>query len=510
MNNQAKTKPKTATEKLQSEKDALGRVQPQALFPEEAVLGALMLDRECFDIVSDILKPESFYKEAHSLIYQAISRLAFKYEPVDLLTVTEELSKMGELEKIGGGYYLVELSNRVASAANVEYHARIIAQKYIQRQLISTGSLCIQDAYDDTVDVFELLERTEENLFKIHAGQITSEITMPTLGSRYMVELEKRSKHKGLIGIPSGIESLDSKTGGWQKKDLIILAGRPSMGKTAAALTVALNAALDYGKPVGFFSLEMGDIQLYNRLVSNLADVDGESLQSGKLLDAEWQRVQTAVERLNGTPLYIDETPSISIMALRAKARRMVQKHGVSLIIVDYLQLMTATGENGQKVGNREQEVSAISRGLKGIAKSLDVPVIALAQLSRAVETRGGSKRPQLSDLRESGGIEADADIIGFLYRPEYYQILEDEQGRSLKGLAEIIIAKNRNGALETILTKFEPKYTRFLNYDPNATDEKFPTVDTFQNLVAKNRPVLTDVNGYVRDKEEEEEEPPF
>lgn len=485
-----------------------GKVQPQAVPLEEAVLGALMLDREALDIVADVLRMESFYTVTHQLIYTAIMRLSGRNDPVDLLTVTNELEKMGELKNAGGGYYLVELSNRVASAANIEYHARIISQKHIQRQIIEVSTKAIRSAYEDTVDVFDMLETIEEDLYKIRSVQSSAMLTMHALGVRYMNELQERSKCEGLLGVPSGISNLDKWIGGWQKKDLIIIAARPGMGKTGLALTFTLNAALDYGEPVAFFSLEMGEIQLFNRLVSSLAEVNSEHLNKGKLLDSEWQRVGQAIQRLQNSPIYIDPTPAISIMDLRARARRMKQKHGVKLIVVDYLQLMTATTESAQKVGNREQEVSAISRGLKGIAKTLDVPVIALSQLSRAVELRGGSKRPQLSDLRESGGIEADADIIGFIYRPEYYQIEEDEKGNSLKGVAEFIIAKNRNGALETVFTKFDAIYTRFSNLDPHSTDEMFPTSDPMPSIINKSRPVLRnfDTDGWMPERDD----PPF
>jgi replicative DNA helicase len=601
-----------------------GKVQPQALPLEEAVLGALMLDREALPVVMDILRPESFYLEAHQHIYRAIIRLFERSHPVDLLTVTEEIRKSGELEKIGGPYYLVELTNRVASAANIEYHARIVAQKHIQRELIRVSTSIIKDAYEDTTDVFDLLDDAEKGLFGITQNNLSrSYESMDLLSSKVLKQIEELSqKADGLTGVPTGFTDLDRLTSGWQPSDLIIVAARPGMGKTSMVLAMTLNAARDFNKPVALFSLEMASTQLVQRLISMEAEIEGSKMRNGKLEDWQWQQLQKTVDKLSKVPIFIDDTPGINIFELRAKCRRLKMQHDIQLIIIDYLQLMTGSSENNRN-SNREQEISGISRALKNMAKELSVPVIALSQLSRAVETRGGSKRPQLSDLREcvtgdtlvtladgeevpirdlvgqtpwvrsfdpeshllvnaktdlvwsvgvkpvwkitlqngqsikataehrllsssgwktvselstndflaistkkhanqlvytesdvedetteqewcqiktllfngkeevfdltvpataswiangiishnSGAIEQDADIVSFIYRPEYYGILQDEEGQSLKGIAEFIVAKHRHGALDTIRIKFLDNFAKFTNLD----DPSFP-----------------------------------
>jgi len=443
-----------------------GKVQPQALPLEEAVLGALMLDKDSIAIVIDILRAESFYSDAHQAIYRCVLRLFERSQPVDLLMVTEELKKAGELEMAGGPYYLVGLTNRVASAANIEYHARLIAQKHIQRELIRVSTKIIRDAYEDTTDVFQLLDDAEQGLFNITQQNLSrSYESMGSLASKALKQLEELSKKEtGLTGVPTGFTDLDRITSGWQPSDLIIMAARPGMGKTSLTLALAKNAAMDFGKGVAFFSLEMSNVQLVNRLISLEAEISGSKLRSGQLEDYEWQQLQTVIEKMSEIPIFIDDTPGINIFELRAKCRRLKMQHDIQMVIIDYLQLMTGGTDN--KTGNREQEISSISRGLKGLAKELNVPVIALSQLSRAVETRGGMKRPQLSDLRESGAIEQDADIVSFIYRPEYYQIMEDEEGQSLKGVGEVIIAKHRNGALGTVKLKFVDKYAKFTEMD--------------------------------------------
>ncbi len=440
-----------------------GKVQPQALQLEEVVLGALMLDREALPIVMDILKPESFYLEAHQHIYRSIIKLFERSHPVDLLTVTEELRSQGQLEKIGGAFTLVELTNRVASAANIEYHARIIAQKAMQRALISVSTRTIEDAYKDTTDVFNLLDEAEKGLFNITQNNLTrSYQSMGPLSSMVLKNLEELSKKEdGLTGVPSGFLPLDRLTSGWQPSDLIILAARPGMGKTSFVLACALNAAMKFNKPVALFSLEMASVQLVQRLISMESEIEGSKMRNGKLTDAEWQRLQHTVDKLSNVPIFIDDTPGINIFELRAKCRRLKMRENIQLVIIDYMQLMSGSMEANRN-SNREQEISNISRALKGMAKELNVPVIAISQLSRAVETRGGSKRPQLSDLRESGAIEQDADIVSFIFRQEYYGMLEDDDGRSTKGVAEIIIAKHRNGALDTARLRFTDKYARF------------------------------------------------
>lgn len=443
-----------------------GKVQPQAPDLERAVLGALMLDKDALTGVVDILQTASFYVDAHQKIYKSICSLFEKSHPVDLLTVTEELKQMGALESIGGPYYLVELTNKVASAANIEFHARIIAQKYIQRELIRVSTETIRDAYEDTTDVFDLLDKTEQGLFGITEQNLSGgSLGMSTLVNMAMKQLEEMSgKEAGLTGVPTGFTNLDRLTSGWQPSDLIVIAARPGMGKTSFTMAVARNAAIDFGKGVAFFSLEMSSLQLVNRLISMETEIASEKLRQGRLEDYEWQQLHAQVEKLSNVPLYIDDTPGISVFELRAKCRRLKMQHDIQMVIIDYLQLMTAGGDH--KGGNREQEISLISRSLKALAKEISVPVIALSQLSRAVETRGGAKRPQLSDLRESGAIEQDADIVAFIYRPEYYDILEDEEGNSVKGTGEIIVAKHRNGALDSVRLKWDGQYAKFSNLD--------------------------------------------
>ena len=407
------------------------------------------------------------------------------------MTVTEELKKTGNLEVVGGPYYLVELTNKVASAANIEYHARIIAQKHIQRELIRVSTTIIRDAYEDTTDVFNLLDDAEKGLFAITQQNLSRSVeSMGSLASKALKQLESlKDKEDGLTGIPSGFTALDRLTSGWQPSDLVILAARPGMGKTSFVLALALNAAMDFQRPIAIFSLEMSNLQLVQRLISMESEISGSKLRNGQLEDYEWQQLHSSIEKLSEAPIFIDDTPGINIFELRAKCRRLKMQHDIQMVIIDYLQLMSGGGENQR--GNREQEVSAISRALKGLAKELHVPVIALSQLSRAVEVRGGTKRPQLSDLRESGSIEQDADMVSFIYRPEYYQILEDEEGQSLKGIGEIIIAKNRHGALETIKLRFLSEYAKFADLeDTNFDDLPEDTFsDNFQNTNIITRP---------------------
>ena len=457
-----------------------GKVPPQAIPLEEAVLGALMLDRDAMSNVLDILQPESFYLEAHKLVYKAILRLFERSKPVDLLTVSQELRQTGELEAAGGPAYIVSLTEKIASSANIEYHARIVAQKYIQRELISVSNKIIRDAYEDTTDVFDLLDTAEQGLFDIAEKNMSrSYETMGSLATKALKQLEElKNREDGLTGVPTGFTDIDRLTSGWQPSDLIILAARPGMGKTSFVLSLARNAAAEFQRGVAIFSLEMSALQLAQRIISMEAEVSSQKLRNGQLEDYEWQQLQSAIERISEAPIYIDDTPGINIFEIRAKCRRLKMQHDIQLVIIDYLQLMSGGVENAK--GNREQEVSAISRALKMLAKELNVPVIALSQLSRAVEVRGGSKRPQLSDLRESGSIEQDADMVSFIYRPEYYQILEDEEGQSLKGIAELIIAKNRHGALDTIKMRITADFARFSDLD----DPDFGSLpeDTFDN----------------------------
>lgn len=446
------------------------KVQPQALDLEEAVLGGMMLDREAVAEVIDILKPESFYLEAHQHIFQAIHDLFAKSQPVDILTVTERLRKLGKLEDVGGAYFVTQLTNRVGSTANIETHARIISEKYILRELIKSSNIVIRDAYEETTDVFALLDKAEQNLFSITEQNLRrSYDKMNSLVAQAIKQLESIKDHQeGVVGIPSGFVNLDRVTSGWQKSDLVIVAARPAMGKTAFTLTLARNAAVDFNRPIAVFSLEMSSIQLVNRLISAETGIPGDKLKRGDLQRHEWVELTTKIEKLSEAPIFIDDTPAINIFELRAKCRRLKMQHNIQMIIIDYLQLMS--GSTDKKGGNREQEIATISRSLKSIAKELDVPVIALSQLSRAVETRGGDKRPMLSDLRESGSIEQDADMVIFLYRPEYYGFDQDADGMPTKGVAEIIIAKHRNGAVDTVKLKFVSQNAKFVNWDDNET----------------------------------------
>ncbi len=438
-----------------------GKMPPQAVELEEAVLGALMLEKDPLTQVVDILKPQSFYKDAHARIFSAIQQLFSRSEPVDILTVTQELKKTGELDIVGGAYYITQLTNRVASAANAEFHSRIIAQKFIQRELIRVCTKTINDAYDEGSDVFDLLDSAESDLFSIMEGNIKKNYDkMSTLIKKAVEQIEFTKSNKGdFNGIGSGLTALDRLTSGWQKSDLVIIAARPAMGKTALVLTMARNAAVEFKKGVAIFSLEMSSLQLVTRLIASESELDSEKLKKGQLEDYEFQQLHDKIQKLSDAPLFIDDTPGLSVFELRAKARRLKEQHNIELIVIDYLQLMTTGGEGR---GNREQEIATISRSLKGLAKELDIPVIALSQLSRAVETRGGDKRPQLSDLRESGAIEQDADMVMFIHRPEYYNLTEDVEGNSTIGMAELIIAKHRNGPVASAKTRYISRFTKF------------------------------------------------
>lgn len=442
-----------------------GKVQPQAVDLEEAVLGAIMLEKDALTSVIDILKPDVFYKDQHKAIYKAIISLFSKSEPVDILTVTSELKKSGELEMAGGAYYITQLTNRVASSANVEYHAHIIIQKFIQRELIRISSEIIKDSFEDSMDVFDMLDKAEQQLFTVSDSNLRrNTLDMNTLVKEALHYIEAaKNQQAELRGVPSGFTEIDRITSGWQRSDLIILASRPGMGKTAFALSMARNMSVDFHKPVAIFSLEMSSVQLVTRLISAESMLPADKLRKGDLADYEWEQLNSKISRLIDAPIFIDDTPALSIFELRAKCRRLKAQHNIEMVFVDYLQLMVG---NYDKQGNREQEISNISRSLKSLAKELDIPVLALSQLSRAVETRGGSKKPILSDLRESGAIEQDADLVLFIYRPEYYQIDQLDDGTPTKGLAVISIAKHRNGALGEINLKFTNKFARFSDFD--------------------------------------------
>jgi len=441
-----------------------GKIPPQALDFEEAVLGALMLEKNALTAVIDILQPEVFYKQSHQKIFKAIQDLFASTEPIDILTVSNRLKSEGVLDEVGGAYYITQLTNRVASSANIEFHARILLQKYVQRELIRVSSETIKDAFEDGTDVFELLDQAEQQLFDISENNFRREShDMQSLVRESIAEIEAAKNSEGsLRGVPSGFTDLDRLTAGWQKSDLVVIAARPGMGKTAFALSMARNAAMAK-KAVAVFSLEMSAVQLTTRLISSEAEITSNKLKRGDLAEHEWEQLNTRVKALVEAPIFIDDTPALSIFELRAKCRRLKEQHNIELIVVDYIQLMRA----GDGAGNREQEISTISRSLKALAKELNVPVLVLSQLNRSVETRGGSKKPQLSDLRESGAIEQDADMVIFIYRPEYYDILEDEQGGDMTGKGEIIIAKHRNGALDSVTLRFIGQYTKFVDDVP-------------------------------------------
>nr|WP_294789239.1 replicative DNA helicase [uncultured Flavobacterium sp.] len=445
-----------------------GKLPPQALDLEEAVLGAMMIDKKGVDDVIDILQPDAFYKDAHKHIFEAILQLFTETQPIDILTVSTQLKKNGKLDLAGGDFYLIQLTQKIASSAHIEFHSRIILQKFIQRSLIRISSEIIEESYDESTDVFDLLDKAESKLYEVTQGNIKrSSETAQSLVLQAKKKIEEISKKEGLSGVETGFTNLDKLTSGWQPSDLIIIAARPAMGKTAFVLSMARNIAIQFGHAVALFSLEMASVQLITRLISSETGLSSEKLRTGKLEAHEWTMLSTKVKDLEKAPLFIDDTPSLSIFDLRAKCRRLASQHGIKIIIIDYLQLMTAGGNN-KGGGNREQEISTISRNLKALAKELNVPVIALSQLSRAVETRGSSKRPLLSDLRESGAIEQDADIVSFLYRPEYYKIEEwdDEEASPTAGQAEIMIAKHRNGGIENIRLKFLGHLGKFDNLD--------------------------------------------
>lgn len=463
-----------------------GKIPPQAVDVEEAVLGALMLEREAFIGIADLLIEESFYKEEHREIFKVIKDLSMRDQPVDLLIVTQELKNRGLLEKVGGPLYITQLTSKVASAAHLEFHARIIAQKHIQRELIRSCSEIQTNAYDDTKDVDELINEAESAIFKISEGNIKKETQpiKPILKEAVQL-IEEASKRKdGLSGIPSGFSKVDRITSGWQKTDLIIIAARPAMGKTAFVLSMARNMAVEFNKPVAIFSLEMSSIQLVNRMIASESELGSDKIKKGNLEGDDWDRLNKAIRRLDEAPVFIDDTPALSIFELRAKCRRLKMQQDIGIVLVDYLQLMTAGGDNR---GSREQEVSMISRSLKAIAKELNIPIIALSQLNRSVESREG-KRPQLSDLRESGAIEQDADMVIFIHRPEYYGITEDDEGNSLRNVAEIIIAKHRNGAVGDVRLSFRKELARFVDLEEYPSDFDPMAMQTFSSKMNEDR----------------------
>ncbi len=454
----------------------LGHLQPQALEIEKAVLGALMIDKDAYAIVCEILRPESFYEPRNQMVYTAIRDLSMDEKPVDMLTVADQLAKSGKLEQVGGPGYIAELSSGVATSANIEYHANIIAQKSLARQLISFASSIQTKAFDETIDVEDLMQEAEGSLFELSQHNMKKDYTAidPVIAQAVKGIQDAAKNTDGLTGVSTGYFKLDDITSGWQASDLVIIAGRPAMGKTSFALSMAKNIAADLRIPMAFFSLEMSNVQLVNRLISNACEIQGSKILNGQLQRDEWERLDKNINNLLGAPLYVDDTPGLSVFELRTKARRLVREHGIKLIMIDYLQLMNA---NGMRFSSRQEEVSTISRSLKGLAKELNIPILALSQLNRGVESREGleGKRPQLSDLRESGAIEQDADMVLFVHRPEYYHIYQDDNGRDLHGMAQIIIAKHRKGATGDVLLTFRGEFTRFENPEDKNIDNRAP-----------------------------------
>ncbi len=441
------------------------RVPPQALEAEMAVLGAMFIDNESIGKVIEILEPPDFYRSSHQKIYNAALVLYEKNEPVDIVTLSNELGRQKLLDEIGGNYYLTELAESVVSAANIEYHARLVRDKSVLRRLITEAAGIARECYDAQEDAFRILDHAEQRIFQLSEKRLRQayEHVNPILHAAFET-IEKFHKRKGVVtGLPTGFDKLDELTSGFQPSELIVVAGRPSMGKTAFCLNVTRNVAIDAKTPVGFFSLEMSKQQLAMRLLSAESRVDAHGIRTGRLEPYEWGKLSISVGQLAESPIYIDDSAGLSVLELRAKCRRMKKEKNVGMIVVDYLQMMAGPRE----AENRQQEISMISRSLKGLAKELDVPVVVLSQLSRAVEVRGGERRPMLSDLRESGAIEQDADMVLFIYRPEAYGKNIDDRGESVEGKAEIIIGKQRNGPVGSIPLFFKKEYTRFENTLP-------------------------------------------
>ncbi len=445
-----------------------GRITPQAREIEEAVLGAVMLEKDKLAQVLEIIQsPDCFYESAHQKIYTSIRRLFDTSTPVDLLTVTEDLRKTNDLEAIGGAYYLTRLTMNVVSSAHVEAHARIVMEKYVMRELIRISGDIIGDAYNEGSDVFDLLDKAESSLYEITDKHLRKNFkSLPDVLMETVQEIEfAKNNQSDVTGVPTGFSALDKLTAGWQKNALIIVAARPAVGKTAFCLNLAMNAALHHEKPypVAFFSLEMGAGELVKRMLSAQTEVSMDAITKGRMQEHEFVQMTQRMERLSKAPIFLDDQAALNIFELRAKARRLKQRHDIQMIIIDYLQLMQADINKG---GNREQEISKISRDLKSLAKELEIPIIALSQLNRGVESRKENKVPQLSDLRESGAIEQDADMVMFLYRPEYYGINNDEMGQSIEGETHIHIAKNRSGQTDTVKVRFIKEYQKFVDLD--------------------------------------------
>lgn len=444
------------------------RKAPRATEVERAIIGALINDPRCFSDISDIITADSFYDERYAIIYRTIVAMNMNNESVDLLTITDRMISDGNIDKLDGPgrgiLFVTKVCAESGSSTNIIYHAKIVAKKALARNIINFATKILDEAYEETSNVEEVLRTAEGDLFKLTQSEIKSEVEhISTSVNQAIDKIEKASSREdGLSGIPSGFTALDKITSGWQNTDLIIVAARPAMGKTAFVLSMCKNIAVDYNIPVGIFSLEMSKVQLANRMLSNVCEISGDVIKSGKLTMEEWIRLSDRAGYVKNAPIFTDDTANMSVFELKSKARKLVREHGVKIIMVDYLQLMNASG---MQFNSREQEVSIISRSLKGLAKELNIPIIALAQLNRGVENRqGDNKRPMLSDLRESGSIEQDADMVCFLHRPEYYKIFQDADGNDMRGIAEVIVAKHRSGSVGDVKLKFKGEYVRFQN----------------------------------------------
>lgn len=445
-----------------------GRIPPQNIEVEKVILGAILIEKGAFDLASENITEQCFYSEGHQMIFAAMKEVSSQNKVVELHTVFETLHKKGQLDLIGGAFYLTSLTNSVVSTAALEQHCKIILEKFMKRELIKVGAEMVNGGYDDSVDVFDFIDKTEQQVFSVSNSILKKDfLTIQTVGVEVFNRLDAlRNSPASFTGVPSGFSDLDRITNGWQSTDLIILAARPSVGKTAFALNLARNAATNAMKKtaVGFFSLEMSASQLVQRIISAESEVPLEQIKTGRVTNDQYTTLlKKWLHKLDSMDIYIDDSAALNIFEFRAKARRMVSKYKVGVIIIDYLQLMSGMRDRN---GNREQEISTISRNLKALAKDLNIPIIALSQLSREVEKRSGKKEPQLSDLRESGAIEQDADMVMFMYRPDYYE-QTNEMGESTNGLTEIKIAKHRNGTLGTIQLRAELAIQKFFDYTP-------------------------------------------